>query len=176
MRFHVDVGGSPRKVVVERSGTVYQVAVDGRTHIVDVTRVDGHTLSLLLQNGGDPQPVRSVEASIFYRYALGTLDVHVDGHHVPVRLHHGVAALRGREMSSSAAGAGPQNVVAPMPGKVTRVLVQTGDEVRPRQGLVVVEAMKMENELKASRPGRVRDVLVGPGQSVEAGAVLLILE
>jgi biotin carboxyl carrier protein len=63
-----------------------------------------------------------------------------------------------------------------MPGKVVRVLVKTGDQVKAKQGLVVVEAMKMENELRAARDGRVREVPAAEGQSVEAGAVLLIVE
>jgi pyruvate carboxylase subunit B len=63
-----------------------------------------------------------------------------------------------------------------MPGKVARVLVKAGDEVKMRQGLVVVEAMKMENELRAARDGRVREVLVSEGQSVDAGAPLVIVE
>jgi len=56
------------------------------------------------------------------------------------------------------------------------VLVKPGDEVKARQGLVVVEAMKMENELRAARDGRVRDVAVTEGQSVDAGALLLVVE
>jgi biotin carboxyl carrier protein len=63
-----------------------------------------------------------------------------------------------------------------MPGKVIRVLVAAGDEVHPRQGLVVVEAMKMENELRAARAGRVKEIFVQEGQSVEAGAVLAVVE
>ena len=64
----------------------------------------------------------------------------------------GAAAARA-DARRRARGAGPQRVVAPMPGKVVRVLVKPGDEVKPRQGLVVVEAMKMENELRAARDG-----------------------
>jgi biotin carboxyl carrier protein len=63
-----------------------------------------------------------------------------------------------------------------MPGKVVRVLVKVGDEVQPRQGLVVVEAMKMENELRAAAAGRVREVFVSEGQSVEAGTPLVVVE
>ena len=63
-----------------------------------------------------------------------------------------------------------------MPGRVVRVLVAPGDEVVPRQGLVVVEAMKMENELRAPRAARVKDVKVTEGLSVEAGRVLVVLE
>jgi biotin carboxyl carrier protein len=63
-----------------------------------------------------------------------------------------------------------------MPGKVVRVLVEPGDEVAGRQPLVVVEAMKMENELSSPRPGRVKEVAVRPGQSVEAGRLLVVVE
>ena len=63
-----------------------------------------------------------------------------------------------------------------MPGKIVRVLVKAGDQVTARQGLVVVEAMKMENELRAARDGRVRELSVAEGQSVDAGTVLLVVE
>jgi len=63
-----------------------------------------------------------------------------------------------------------------MPGKIVRVLVQTGQAVQARQPLVVVEAMKMENELRSPKAGRVKDVAVAAGTSVEAGRVLLVIE
>jgi biotin carboxyl carrier protein len=63
-----------------------------------------------------------------------------------------------------------------MPGRVVRVLVAAGDQVEARQPLVVVEAMKMENELRAPRAGRIKQVAVAPGLSVDAGAVLVLIE
>ena len=63
-----------------------------------------------------------------------------------------------------------------MPGRVMRVLVAAGDEVEARQPVVVVEAMKMENELRSPKTGRVKDVSVEPGASVEAGRVLMVIE
>ena len=71
---------------------------------------------------------------------------------------------------------GPVRVAAPMPGRVLRVQVSPGDEVAAGQGLVVVEAMKMENELRATRAGRVLEVVVREGQAVETGALLVVLE
>jgi biotin carboxyl carrier protein len=71
---------------------------------------------------------------------------------------------------------GRQNVTAPMPGKVVRVLVAAGDEVAAGQGLLVVEAMKMQNELKAARPGRVETISVREGATVSAGEVLAVIE
>ncbi len=71
---------------------------------------------------------------------------------------------------------GPIASTAPMPGKVVKLLVSAGDQVTARQGVVVVEAMKMENELRAGRAGIVREVLVAEGASVEAGTPLLVIE
>jgi len=78
--------------------------------------------------------------------------------------------------SSARAGTGRQNVTAPMPGKVIRILVQKGDAVSAGQGLVVVEAMKMQNEMKAARDGRVIEVRVQDGDTVSAGQTLVVLE
>jgi biotin carboxyl carrier protein len=80
------------------------------------------------------------------------------------------------DVGGAAAGDGPDHLVAVMPGKVVRILTQVGDIVRQRQALVVIEAMKMENELRAARDGIVKDVRVREGQSVEAGAVLVVVE
>jgi biotin carboxyl carrier protein len=85
------------------------------------------------------------------------------------------AGRRGRDFGGDP-GAGPQRIVAPMPGKVVRVGVKTGDAVRARQTVVVVEAMKMENELKAARDGVVSELLASPGASVEAGTLLVVIQ
>jgi biotin carboxyl carrier protein len=72
--------------------------------------------------------------------------------------------------------AGPRSIVSPMPGRIVKVLVRAGETVAAQQGLIVVEAMKMENELRAPRAGRVTSVKVGEGTSVERGAVLIVME
>ena len=83
----------------------------------------------------------------------------------------GVGERDGRAAAADAEHAqGEQFGVAPMPGRVVRVLVAAGDEVAARQGVIVVEAMKMENELRSPRAGRIQDVAVSAGMSVEAGA------
>jgi biotin carboxyl carrier protein len=79
------------------------------------------------------------------------------------------------QKSATALGSGRQNVAAPMPGKVVRVLVREGDAVEVGQGLVVVEAMKMQNEMKALRSGSVVEVRVRDGETVSAGDVLVVL-
>jgi acetyl/propionyl-CoA carboxylase alpha subunit len=74
------------------------------------------------------------------------------------------------------APSGPAPVVAPMPGLIVRVNVKAGDQVTAGQGVIVMEAMKMENELRAAAAGRVRSVLIEPGTPVEKGALLIELE
>jgi pyruvate carboxylase len=74
------------------------------------------------------------------------------------------------------AAEGPQEIRAMMPGKIVTVLVAAGDEVQKDQGILVVEAMKMENEVKAAGAGVVKEILVKPGQAVEAGEILARVE
>lgn len=78
--------------------------------------------------------------------------------------------------STAALGGGRQNIKAAMPGKVVRVLVTEGQEVQAGQGLIVVEAMKMQNEMKAAKPGKVSKVQTQAGATVAAGDVLLTIE
>jgi len=82
---------------------------------------------------------------------------------------------RWRGAGSSLTSEGPQEIVAPMPGRIVKVLVKEGEQVQRDQGLLVMEAMKMQNELRAPRAGRVERVSAMEGQGVEAGARLLRL-
>jgi biotin carboxyl carrier protein len=81
----------------------------------------------------------------------------------------------GRKEEGAHAGSGPQRLLAPMPGKIVRVLVKTGDPVHARQPIAVIEAMKMENELRAGRDGVVTELPVSGGQSVEAGTLIAVV-
>jgi pyruvate carboxylase subunit B len=120
-----------------------------------------------------PWLVRSVDAGIA-ALPRGGFEVSIDGRVLPAT----VVPRRTRRGAGAAGtpGSGPETLVAPMPGKVVRLLAAPGDDVRPGQGLVVIEAMKMENELRARRAGRVKSVLVDEGQSVDAGVPLVTLE
>ena len=181
MIFAIAVGDRVRAVSVVRKGTMLHVTLDGRTHVVDARRVSDSALSMLIQNGHDTRAVRSVDAAFGTSPGReggleGELDVHILGLAIPVEIRQGGSFGRQKKEGPGGSGAGPQRVTAPMPGKIVRVLVKPGDLVKAKQGLVVVEAMKMENELRAARDGRVREVPAAEGQSVEAGAVLLVVE
>ena len=95
---------------------------------------------------------------------------------VPVAVALERPAPLGPERRRTRVGIGPAAPVAPMPGKIVRVLVKAGDSVGPRQPVVVVEAMKMENELRASREGTVAEIHAREGMSVDAGALLLVIQ
>jgi biotin carboxyl carrier protein len=82
---------------------------------------------------------------------------------------------RWRRTGSSLEAEGPQEIVAPMPGKIVKVLVVEGQEVARNQGLLMIEAMKMQNELRAPRAGRIERVYMEEGRGVESGARLLRL-
>ncbi len=167
----IDIGGRQRAVSVSRDGGVLRASVDGRTFVVDARRV-GTGVSMLVGEGSGA--AASVDLAVTPRPGGQGFDVAIDGRSIAAA----VVPRFGRRSGAApgAHGQGPQKLTAPMPGKVVRVLVAPGDEIQARQGLVVVEAMKMENELRAARPGRVRDVLVTEGQSVDAGVLLLTVE
>jgi biotin carboxyl carrier protein len=167
MQYEVEIGARRLQVVVTRSGDGFAVSVNGRTRQVDAARIDAHTLSLVVDR------VWSNEVSLATDPATGQLDVHVGAVRVAVTLNG--QRRWGRKDSGAGPGSGPQRLAAPMPGKVVRVLVKAGDPVTARQPVVVVEAMKMENELRASRDGTVAEVHVREGMSVDAGALLLVI-
>jgi len=176
--YEIDAGGRRRHVTIERAGEGFAVTLDGRSYRVDAARIDGHApwlLSLIVDSGvaDGPQRRRSYEVTVTAS-AGGQLLVQVGSVPVPVAISGSGRAPR--DEAGGAPGAGPQRVHAPMPGKVVRVLVQAGDVVSARQPLVVVEAMKMENELRAGRDGTVAGVHAFEGASVEAGALLVVIE
>jgi biotin carboxyl carrier protein len=174
MNFEIEVNGRPRRVRVERTGSRFRVESDGRVEEVDVAQVDRMTMSMIL--AGDREA--SHEASLVQGREPGEVEVHLRAGVVYTRVVGGPGqrrwTLAARDASSGAAG--PQRVTAPMPGKIVKVLVKPGDEVTARQGVVVIEAMKMENELRAQKDGRVKDVQVAEGALVESGRLLVVIE
>ncbi len=180
MTYEVEIGGRIRRVDLEGAGAEYIVSVDGQRHVADVTVINGLWSLILDATASQSGLRRSYEVAVAEQPpGSGRLTVHVDGRLVSARVatrgrwaRHGHDATSGRAMT----GAGPQPVIAPMPGKVVKVLVGPGDRVAAGQGVVVVEAMKMENELRAPKAGSVARIDVSEGASVEAGAVLALIE
>jgi biotin carboxyl carrier protein len=142
-----------------------RITLDGSTQAVDATLLEPGILSLLIDGKS-------------YRVLL---DARHDGRAVLLNgQRYGYAiedprSLRARSRHA-AGGDGPQPIRAPMPGRVVRVLAKVGDVVEARQGVVVIEAMKMQNELKAPKAGRVARINVEAGGTVQAGDVLAVIE
>ena len=162
MKFGARVGETVHEVVVERVDGTFRVVVDGTEHIVDARKLEADFYSIL--SGGKSYEV-SVEAA-GSRYFVR--------HGAHERLVELADASRGGRDELARKG-GPAEIVSFMPGKVVRVMVAAGDEVEAGQGLVVIEAMKMENEIASPRAGTVREVSVEPGQAVESGARLVVV-
>ena len=163
MRFSAKVGRRVVDVTIERRNGSYSIQIDGVQYEVDSHKLEADFYSILTDG-------RSYEVSV---------EVTRDGY----RVRHGAAEQLvtlsdpGRQAREELADSqGSTAVVAAMPGKVVRVLVSEGDTVEAGQGVVVVEAMKMENEITAPKPGRVRSIAVQPDQTVESGAELLVIE
>jgi biotin carboxyl carrier protein len=206
VRFDVETNGRRHAVDARREGNSWRVTCNGREMTADLERVGERWSLLIGPPEGGPytigppeggphitqadvgagfsrpkavsgfsQTSRSYDVSIESR-GRGDRIVHVDGQTVPVSLMNARALVTRRRDTSVASHAGVTSVAAMMPGRVVRVLVEPGDRVAARQALVVVEAMKMENEVRSPRAGSVRDVRVAAGASVEAGDVLVVIE
>jgi biotin carboxyl carrier protein len=161
------------------------IEFEGKTLPLEITR-EGEEWRFRLQGSGERSArVCEAEPSVY--------SVLLDGRSYDARVEEGpeglVVVIAGhrfeigvrdpRRLSrkhGGAGGEGRQNVIAPMPGKIVRVLVSPGDEVTAGQGLLVVEAMKMQNELKALRPGKVGTISAREGATVGAGEVLATIE
>ena len=164
MRFEVLIAGRKREVELERASGKWRARLDGRAVDADAVEVAPGAYSILLDG-------RSFDVRV--QAAADGVRVHTGAQEFAAQVldprawrgrRGGVLELEGR-----------QQIVAPMPGKIVRVLVKTGDAVKANQGLLVVEAMKMQNEIRAPKSGKVERVRVSEGQTVNAGEVLVVV-
>ena len=165
MKYYVTVNGEEHEVTLDEHG----VNLDGEQVSATVEAANGSPVRMVTI--GD-----EVHRVVVRRTARGTYTLWLDGYRFEVEaLDERARTIR--ELAGKSAGpSGPAPLIAPMPGLIVRVSVQAGDQVQAGQGLVVMEAMKMENELRAPAAGRVKTVLAGPGTAVEKGTVLIELE
>lgn len=172
VRLYVEVAGERRLVTVEPVGPVdsdgsrFTLRWNDTTYEVDVSRLRSGALSLIVPSAGHA----SHEVTC-HETAPGELALGVAGRHVRARVTDG----RRRRAVDVAHAGGNHAIVAPMPGRVVRMLVEPGDTVQAGQGLVVVEAMKMENEVASPTAGVISEVRAAVGDSVKSGAVLVVV-
>jgi biotin carboxyl carrier protein len=166
MKYHATVRGKDLVVEVTAREGGYRVVVDGRELDVDAVHLQGTAVSLIAGTRSarcDIEPGKDGKLAVLVGDTVHQLEL----------LDERRLRLRGATGKFSAEG--PQRIDAPMPGKVVRVLVKVGDEVTEGQGLVVVEAMKMENELKSPKAGKVSELTAVEGAAVESGAKLAVI-
>jgi len=167
VKYIVEMGGGGDRVEVELDGA--EATVDGASVPARLSDVPG-TPVRLVQLGATVHRVVARRQPGRGRYTLW-----VDGYRYEVEaLDERTRAIQDM-VGAAAAATGPAPLTAPMPGLVVRVQVAEGDLVQPGQAMVVMEAMKMENELRATASGVVTRVLVAPGTAVEKGALLVEL-
>ena len=181
MTCEIERDGKRHGVALRREGTLWVAGLDGREVAVSIVEIGGRWSMLLGPPEGGPydNDVVSGFSRTSYEIAFepgtgGELVVHVNGAAVQLTILDRQRRAR-RGGPEAGADTQPRTIVAPMPGRIVKVLVKPGEVVQARQGLIVVEAMKMENELRAPRDGTVEDVRVAEGSSVEANAVLVVL-
>ena len=167
MNYVATIGERDVKVSVEElGGSNYKVTIDGVEHVVDAQLITGNLWSVLYGNGSFEVDVTRLPAEEY------EVLIHGDCHKFTLMNEQRRAMIRAGGKGS----AGKAMLTSPMPGKVVKLLVKEGQEVEAGQGVIVVEAMKMENELKSAVAGKVKEIFVEEGQVVESGAKLLLVE
>ncbi len=163
----LDGGRREESIEVSRQAPgVYQVKIGEQVHVVDAFMHDSGTLSLIIDSASYTAMLDARGSQVHVRVKDSVFPIEIlDEKKLRLRRAAGKFTVQGR-----------QTVAAPMPGKVVKVLVEVGDEVREGQGLVVVEAMKMENEMRSPKDGKVVEVHVKEGQAVEGNAKLCAVE
>src|SRR3989337_3108684 len=164
MNYVATIGNREVKITVEEVGVArYMVRGDEKEYLVDAHRVQDSVWSILY--GTNSFEVDVQRKGDDYEVLIGG-----DCHKFTLMNEQ----LKAMSRAGGKAAAGKALLTSPMPGKVVKLLVKEGEEVKSDQGVIVVEAMKMENELKSAVAGKVKEIFVKEGEGVEAGAKLLL--
>ena len=166
MKLELEIDGQILAAEFSAANGLAQLKLGERTYQAEVNQPEPDFFVVQLRNR-------------VYRCALeksptGETEVVVNGRRIPVSIRD-----KKRLRSNAGTGAntsGKANLISPMPGKVVRVLLSVGDEVEANQGVVIVEAMKMQNEVLSPKTGKVADIRVVEGQTVNAGEIMAVIE
>ena len=165
MKYEVTIGETTREIEVERGSVAgeFRISLDGGAwRTVDMRKVDRHSRNMLIEG-------LSYDAGVLRRDDRWDVDLYGS--------NHAVYVVDPKRKALKLSGGSEQGVLSTaMPGRVVRLLVKEGDAVTKGQPMIVVEAMKMENEMKAAVSGTVAAVMVSEGQALEAGAALIRVE
>jgi biotin carboxyl carrier protein len=168
MRYDATVGGQKEatSIEIEPSGPGYKVTVNGESYQVNAVMLDPGGISLLVDGKSYAATIQEKKDRLSVLVRNRIFDVSI------------IDERRGKlnRIATRFSSQGKQIIASPMPGKVVRVLVNLGDSVLEGQGLVVVEAMKMENELKSPKAGKVIELNAREGSAVDNNAILVVVE
>ncbi|MBK9215504.1 MAG: biotin/lipoyl-binding protein [Chloracidobacterium sp.] len=166
MRLQASVGEECQEIEITRDGRDCRTVVDGREYLLDVSQPEPGVY--LIKNGNTVH-----EASVTAEDG-GTFNVRLRGH------EHAVTIVDPKRLRGGGTGAadtsGKVEIRTAMPGKVVRLHVSVGDTVEKGDAVMVVEAMKMQNEMKAAKSGTIVDIRVAEDDTVGAGDVLVVIE
>lgn len=164
MKLELRSGERAHNVEINPHGERFQLRIDGRDVGADIVEVQPEVYSILIDGEAFEARIESV---------ANELRVRIDGREFPITIADPRQWRRDR--NAMAAAEGHQQVVASMPGKIVRVMVRAGEAVEAGQGLLVVEAMKMQNEIKSPKSGKIERIAAREGQTVNAGEVLAVI-
>jgi biotin carboxyl carrier protein len=165
MTYDVTINGKSYQLELAQVGGRWQCRLDGREVQLDAVRTRRDVLSVLIE--GKAYEIKRERTAADLHLWVGSTRFAAE--------LRDPRSLRSRRRGTGD-GAGPKNLVAPMPGKVVRVLVRERAEVEAGQGIVVMEAMKMQNEIKSPKKGVIQKLVAAEGANVNAGDVLAIVE
>ncbi len=165
MTYEITVDGKNYRVDLQHADGAWQCKLDGKEIVLDAVLTGRDVLSLLI--GGKSYEIKRERVANDLHYWVGSARYAVEV--------HDPRSLRARRAGVSE-DHGSRRLVAPMPGRVVRVLAPEKTEVEAGQGIIVVEAMKMQNELKSPKKGVVQKIMAAEGATVNAGDVLAIVE
>jgi biotin carboxyl carrier protein len=165
MLYEIIIGGQSHRFELERSSDRWECRLDGKTVHVDAVVLRRDVLSLLID--GHSYEIKREQTATDMHIWVGSACFAVE--------LRDPRSLRSRQRSGGDEK-GPRRILAPMPGRVVRLLVAENSDVEAGQGIVVVEAMKMQNEIKSPKKGVVKKISATPGAAVNPGDVLAIVE
>ena len=164
MTYEVSIDGENHRLELNRAEGLWSCRVDGRDVEVDAVLARPYVLSLRIGNKAYEVKCERVAGDMHLWVGSARFAVEV----------RDPRSLRGRVRAVD--DQGPRNLTAPMPGRIVRVLVKQGDEVEAGAGVLVMEAMKMQNEIKSPKKGTIQKIMVSEGAAVNSGDVLAIVE
>jgi biotin carboxyl carrier protein len=164
MIYYINIDGKSYRLELEHGEKSWRCRLDGREVEMDAVLARPDVLSVIIE--GKAYEIKREKTTVDLHLWVG-----------PVRYAAEVRDPRSLRSRKAAGGddAGPKKLIAPMPGKVVRLLVAEKDEVEAGQGIMVVEAMKMQNEIKSPKKGTVQKIVVMEGASVNPADVLAII-